>query len=227
MPSFLHLKHKLRKHIDLFYVIGLIVMRAQPLGNLYIEYKGHENVSEYKRWLDISDATAHDSYMLEGGLFTTDCFVSAPDSVLVICLKSEAPIDAVVRMDSQQPHKVSSSGKEVTVDGYTAYLSYPTNHVPAGETEDIKYDPERGIHFRTIAHVEAADGSVSANPDGSLSLSGCHNVTILVADVTSFNSGAVPVLFATIFSSSATTNVSLTRVPSLATPSMVAKMVPR
>ena len=165
---------------------GHYSQRYQPLGNLYIEYKGHEEVSAYKRWLDISDATVHDSYMLEGGLFTTDCFVSAPDSVMVICLKSEAPIEAVVRMDSQQPHTVSSNGKEVTVDGYTAYLSYPTNHVPAGEP-DIKYDPERGIHFRTIAHVEAADGTVSANPDGSLTLSGCHNVTILVTDVTSFN----------------------------------------
>lgn len=152
----------------------------QPLGTLTISYAGGE-VKDYARWLDISKAVAGTRYSKDGGEVTTDYFVSAPDSVIVIRLRSEKPINARLSFDSPLPHTYSAQDDGLIVDGYAAYKSYPGYYNEA--KEKLLYDPARGIHFRTMVRVFPLDGKVT---DG-VNLENVHEAMILIANATSFN----------------------------------------
>jgi alpha-L-fucosidase 2 len=66
-------------------VQGHFSQNYQPLGQLTIEYLDTaETVTEYQRWLDISDATAGTRYYRGKYLYTTEYFATHPDSGMVI-----------------------------------------------------------------------------------------------------------------------------------------------
>lgn len=160
----------------------------QPLGTLTIEYLDDTaGISDYHRWLDIGNATARTQYLKDGKLFMSDYFASAPDSVIVIRLKSENKegIHALLSFDSPLPHSSQVADNEISVEGYAAYHSFPVYY----KAEDKhRYDPERGIHFKTLVRVLNVDGSVKNRySDSRIEIDGSTEVLILVANVTSFN----------------------------------------
>ena len=158
----------------------------QPLGTLRISFEGAGAAESYLRTLDISDATASVSYERDGARHLRDCFVSAPDSVIVLRIADPKGIDARVRLESLLPHEIAADGKAgVDLRGYAAYHSYPNYHKPEG-VDHFLYDPARGIHFRTLLRAVPKDGEV-VYEDESLVLRGCHEVLLLVANATSFN----------------------------------------
>lgn len=158
----------------------------QPLGSLTITYDGEPGkVTDYTRVLDISDAVAFRGFREDGKGQGSVYFASAPDSVIVVGIKSERPVTATLRLDSQLPHEVSAKADgTMRSDGYAAYLSLP------GYTsfeEKLKYDSERGTRFRTIVKALPTDGEIVANPDGSLTLKDVKDAVVLITNVTSFN----------------------------------------
>lgn len=160
----------------------------QPLGALAIDYgKPMGKVSDYHRRLDITDATAYTEFRRGEILSSCDYFASAPDSVIVIRLRSDAPegLQVVLSFGSLLPHSVKAKENEISVEGYAAYHSYPVY------CDDIKdkhhYDPERGIHFRTLVRVLSSEGKVKSFPSGELKLEGSREAVILIANATSFN----------------------------------------
>ena len=160
----------------------------QPLGTLTIEYLDDTaGISDYHRWLDIGNATARTQYLKGGKLFTSDYFASAPDSVIVIRLKSENKegIHALLSFDSPLPHSSQVADNEISVEGYAAYHSFPVYY----KAEDKhRYDPERGIHFKTLVRVLSVDGRVKNRySDSRIEIDGSTEVLILIANVTSFN----------------------------------------
>lgn len=160
----------------------------QPLGTLTIEYLDDTaGISDYHRWLDIGNATARTQYLKDGKLFTSDYFASAPDSVIVIRLKSENKegIHALLSFDSPLPHSSQVADNEISVEGYAAYHSFPVYY----KAEDKhRYDPERGIHFKTLVRVLNVDGSIKNRySDSRIEIDGSTEVLILIANVTSFN----------------------------------------
>ena len=150
----------------------------QPLGWLEIVYPEGE-VSEYHRHLDISRAVAQVTYKRDGKAFKAEYFVSSPDSVIVIRLSSDAEIEAEVRLDSRLPHSTVAQDGTLVSDGYAAWHSYPVYY------HDVKdkfmYDPDRGIHYRTVVSCADADAS-----DGVLKISGVREAVIYVTNSTSF-----------------------------------------
>lgn len=160
----------------------------QPLGTLTINYLDREaDVTSYQRLLDIGNATSQTAYRRGGKLFTTDYFASAPDSVIVIRLKSESDkgINAVLSFDSPLPHSAVSGDYAISAEGYAAYHSYPVYY--DGVKEKHLYDPDRGIHFKTIIKVIAPPACVESHPSGELKIKDCSEALILIANATSFN----------------------------------------
>ena len=159
-----------------------------PLGTLTITHVGEDaghGISAYQRWLDISDATAQVQYLKGGKLVTKDYFASAPDSVIVIRLKSGADggINAILKFDSQLPYSAVASGNEIAAEGYTAYHSYPNYHWARHH-----YDPERGTRFRTLVRViTPKSDEVKSFAAGELRICGAKEAMILIANATSFN----------------------------------------
>jgi len=160
----------------------------QPLGCLKISSLNNENSTDYLRTLDISNAHATTSYKVGKGSVTRDYFASAPDSVIILRLKADGTkINRVFSYNCQLPNMVAvtGSGKEMTIDGYAAYHNLP------GYTDFAEkhlYDSNRGIHFRTIIHIENKDGKVSADANtGELRLEDCTEALVIISNVTSFN----------------------------------------
>ena len=157
----------------------------QPLGTLYIKYLDSSEVTDYRRELDLSNATATISCRKDGQPFQASCFVSAPDSVIVLRLTSKADIDADVRLDSPLDHETLTLPDRLATDGYARWHAYP-NYYDGEKLPMPLSDPSRGIHFRTSLGYQAKDGSALVE-DGILKLRGCHDVMLFVVNATSFN----------------------------------------
>lgn len=157
----------------------------QPLGELMIEFDDSSAVDDYRRWLDISDATLHNAYVRSGNRCETDYFASAPDSAIVVRLKSQKPMHVRLRFSTPLPHDVTASQGQMTVDGYTAFHSYPSYHSPTPDKHF--YDPDRGIHFRTIVRPVLNDGTLTCEDSGELRIDGATEAVVYLVNVTSFN----------------------------------------
>ncbi len=66
-------------------------MKYQPLGDLWISFPGHDSVSNYRRELDLNDATVRVSYLKDGVTFTREVFSSAVDQILVVHVTADRP----------------------------------------------------------------------------------------------------------------------------------------
>ncbi|MCM1356945.1 MAG: glycoside hydrolase family 95 protein [Staphylococcus sp.] len=158
----------------------------QPLGWLSIRYEGNpDSVEHYRRGLDVADAIAFRGFRHDGAAQGSVYFASAPDSVIVVGIKSETPLNATLTLDSQLPHKLTSAPDGTMRSlGHAAYLSLP------GYTsfdEKLKYDDGRGTRFCTMLKAVPESGSVIANPDGTLTLKDVTEATLYITNVTSFN----------------------------------------
>ena len=163
----------------------------QPLGSLFIDHLCSERteITDYRRQLDLANATATVTYKRDGAPYKAQYFASAPDSVIVIHIECGSPIDLNIGIETQQKvleASASGSGNSgiLTTDGYTAWHAYP-GYYKQGEGQFL-YDPERGIHFRTMVSVSTAGGEISASAD-NLKVRGATDVSIKVVNSTSFN----------------------------------------
>ena len=165
-------------------VQGHFSQNYQPLGQLTIEYLDTaEAVSDYRRWLDISEATAHTQYRRGGFRYTTEYFATNPDSGIVVRITTDNPrgIRARFSLSCQLPHTTTAQGRSMQTDGYAAYASLPSYY---DVKDKFSYAPGRGIHFRTKVQINAK----SAQADGgTLTVEGDREVTLYIVNATSFN----------------------------------------
>ena len=166
-------------------VQGHFSQNYQPLGDLTIEYLDTmEQVSNYRRWLDIGNATAHTVWHRGKYQYAMECFATHPDSGIVIRLTTDNPngIRAKVSVGSQLPHLTTAMlDGTLTVDGYAGYASLPSYY---DAKEKFAYDPQRGIHFRTKVKVAASDVGFG---DEVITVNGGKEVTLFIVSATSFN----------------------------------------
>lgn len=80
----------------------------QPCGDLLLTLPGHEQVSEFRRELDLDAAVARTSYTVNGVRFTREVFASYPDQVLVVRLSADRPGSLSFTAKLSSPHKNSS-----------------------------------------------------------------------------------------------------------------------
>jgi len=64
-------------------------MPYQLAGNLFISFPGHDNVSGYKRDLNIDNATASVSYVHNGVHYKREYFTSFTGNVLMVRLSAD------------------------------------------------------------------------------------------------------------------------------------------
>src|SRR5574344_87812 len=157
----------------------------QPLGQLSIEYLDQdEAVSQYRRWLDIGDATAHTVYHRGQYQYAVEYFATNPDSGLVVRMTTDHPngIRAKVSLSCQlRNERYVVDGNTLVTDGYAGYASLPSYYAAQ---EKFAYDPNRGIHFRTKVMVKGEH--VRAEGDEVL-VDGSKEVILYVVNATSFN----------------------------------------
>ncbi|MCQ2256449.1 MAG: glycoside hydrolase family 95 protein [Bacteroidaceae bacterium] len=165
-------------------VQGHFSQNYQPLGQLQIEYLDVDGqISNYRRWLDIGNATAHTVYHRGKYQYSLEYFVTNPDSGLVIRLTTDNPagIKTKLSLSCQLRNNIYASDGMIINDGYAGYGSLPSYY---DADEKFAYDENRGVHFRTIVK---ADASRVRENGASLIVEGGKDVTLYIVNATSFN----------------------------------------
>jgi alpha-L-fucosidase 2 len=157
-------------------------MKYQPLGDLLLHFPGHERATSYRRELDLDDAIARVTYVVDGVTFTREILSSAADQVLVVRISADrrgavtftAELHGVrnpahsnygtdyFQMDGASPNGLRLTGKNSEYLGIAGRLTYEA---------------------RVVAHAE---GGAVAVDYRTLRVTGADAVTLVLAANTSF-----------------------------------------
>jgi alpha-L-fucosidase 2 len=137
----------------------------QVLGNLFVNLPGHETNSNYRRDLDLNEATAHVSYESGGVKFEREYFCSHPAGVLVAQFTADKPGAYTGSIELADGHDA-----QVVADGNRLTVSGALNN-------GLKYE------WQLLALHEG--GSLQTNGT-TLEFKNCDRLTLLVAAGTDY-----------------------------------------
>lgn len=147
-------------------------MSYQTIGDLYLDFPGHEGYADYYRDLDISDAVASVSYTVDGVKYLRETISSFSDDVVAVRISASEKGKVTFDASVVSPHRKQS----VAVEGNDLVLRGTT-----GNQEGL----EGKVQFTTITRVLHKGGELKA-ADGRLSLSGADEAVILISTGTNF-----------------------------------------
>ena len=186
----------------------------QPFGDLRLTFPGHENVTEYRRELDLDSAIATVQYKVGEVTFKREVFASYPDRVIALRLTADKPgqISFTLRLDSPHTNSQveaeapdSNRGKSPRVSigfgvGMGSFGSGGGVGVGVGSSREL--NPEGGelpwlkltgrvqsdgLRFESRAQVRPEGGMVVV-ADSGLRSEQADAVTVLLVAATSFKS---------------------------------------
>ncbi len=161
-----------------------IVRSHQTLGELFIELN-HDNITDYRRELNISDAVAEVSYKTNGSLVTRRVFASNPHQVIVVELSSEAEegLNGKIRMERPEDRGYPTA---VTVAEADDLLVMRGEITQQGGVFDSRPAPIlEGVRFETCLKVSNQGGQVVSG-DGFLELVNVKHATLYIVSNSSY-----------------------------------------
>ena len=181
-------EYEASKLIDSHFVKGPHGMRFLPMGSLKLQL-GHKDVTNYRRELNLGNATATTSYVCNGVKYERIVFASQTDSVIVIQLKAgkKKQLSFDVSFQSQLKAAVKTQHRCQTPKTKTMSIGRSGGSVTATvqgvEQEGIK----AGLKAECVANVWA-DGDVTF--DGAsgqvVHVKNATEATIVVSAATNF-----------------------------------------
>lgn len=138
----------------------------QLLGNLHLTLPQHQTITNYRRELDISEATARVRYRTGGVNYRREYFCSQPDGVMVVRLMADKP--------------GGYNGSIILADGQQApTLAQPNRLSVAGALDNgMKYET------RLMARHDGGDMRVEGD---RIEFANCNSLTILLAAGTDYS----------------------------------------
>ena len=166
------------KLIDQHFVKGPHGMRFLPMGSLKLKL-GHNDVQQYERALNLSDATATTSYIYKGVKYERTVFASQADNVIIVQLKAskKGELEFDIHFTSQLQNKVSTLSEQEGISGKVNELVAVVDGV---EQEGIK----AGLKAECRVMVET-DGEVERDGD-KLSVDDATTATLYITAATNF-----------------------------------------
>jgi alpha-L-fucosidase 2 len=137
----------------------------QVLGELGITLPGHEAAQNYRRDLNIADATAHVSYQVGGISYRREIFASHPAQVLVLRLTADRPgsyTGGIEFRDARHVKTVADQNRLIIAGSLWNGLKYETQLI--------------ALH----------DGGTLQAEGNGLRFSGCDNLTLILAAGTDY-----------------------------------------
>ncbi len=161
-----------------------IVRSHQTLGELFIELN-HDQVTEYRRALDLSEGLSTVSYRTNGDLVTQRVYASHPHQAIVIELMTEAAegLNGKVWLARPEDHGFPTVTVFTEDDNLLVMRGEVTQR---GGVIDSKPAPIlEGVKFETRLKVNNHDGQVSMG-EGYLGLLNVQQATIFIVSNSSF-----------------------------------------
>lgn len=156
------------------------VRSYQPLGNLYISYNWDKSPENYRRSLTLDSGISRTEYFINGSKLVQEVYVSAPQDVMVVSIRSERPIDTDILLSRERDVIAYQSEKGL------AYFSGQIN-----DAENPKAGPA-GKHMRFSGAMKliSLDGKSTpfvSDSSAGYKLSGTTNVVFIVTGATDYN----------------------------------------
>lgn len=106
-----------QKKIDENFFTSQHGMRYLTLGSLFLNFPGHEHVSDYYRDLNLENATATVSYRIDSVKYTRTVFSSFTDRVIIVRLKADKKKKLAFSLSQASPLKVQTivEGRTFTI----------------------------------------------------------------------------------------------------------------
>jgi alpha-L-fucosidase 2 len=185
----------------------------QPLGDLFLDFKHTGTPQNYRRELDLALATVRIGYVVDETRFTRECFISAPDQVMVIRLTAEGKAMLDFQIGLTTPHSnattVATAKGDLLVKGQVPGFvlrrdlslvekkkethKYPPLWDEKGErkpgAKTVLYGDEiggRGMRFQAAVRVMAPGAKITAM-EGALRVTGTREVLLIYSAASSFN----------------------------------------
>lgn len=147
--------------------------KFQPLGNLNLQFEGHEKFSNYYRELDIEKAIATTTYRVAGVTYTREVVCSFSDNIIVMKISADKPksVSFVASYTSQHKQKRINTNvnNELSIAGISS------------DHEDVK----GMVAFEGITKINTEEGKLSTN-DTALVVKNANSATIFVSIATNF-----------------------------------------
>lgn len=157
-------------------------MKYQPLADLWLDFPGHENATDYQRSLDLHSGVARVSYAVDGVTYRREIFASAVDQVVAIRVTADRPGSVNV---SAELHGVRNTAHSNYGTGYFQMDGIP----PADLRVRGKSSTYLGIEgrLRYEGRVRArVSGGTSEIDYRTLRVHDADEVVLLFAAATSF-----------------------------------------
>jgi alpha-L-fucosidase 2 len=159
----------------------------EPLGDLLLDLEHGGTATAYRRTLDLDAAVATVEYRVADVDYRREVFASFPDDAIVMRLTATKPgaLTGRLRFTSLLRSTASAEGKEMVLAGKAPERAQPGY----AQTEPtVIYSPMAGagMYFASVAVVDTAGGTVAAQPDGSMRVSGASSVTVTIGCATGF-----------------------------------------
>ncbi|WP_089682858.1 glycosyl hydrolase family 95 catalytic domain-containing protein [Catalinimonas alkaloidigena] len=148
-------------------------MPYQTVGNVFLEFPGHENPTDYYRDLDIGTAVASVSYRVGDVQYRREVFASFPDDVIVVRLEADRPgsLTFNVRVETpQKTHQVQTAGQQLVLSGTSGRADNKTGQVA----------------FQALVQPQVEGGQV-VTTDSALQIQGADAATLYLSVGTNFN----------------------------------------
>jgi alpha-L-fucosidase 2 len=194
--------------------LGVVQSSYQPLGDVIVDFPQLGPVSNYRRWLDLSDAVAGVSFIADNVEYSREVFASHPDQVIVIRLRANRPGALTFRATFASPHPTAHAtpGEDATVvlrgqlPGFVLRRTleaieemgdqhkYPLIWDEAGRrrrnAKGVYYGDEvdgRGTFFEARLTARTDEGTIKTTANGELHVTGATEVTLLLSAASSYN----------------------------------------
>jgi alpha-L-fucosidase 2 len=165
---------------DHFWGVPKAQQAYQPIGDLLLSFDGVEDVSDYRRELDMESGVVTVSFRANGTVFTRKALVSYPDRVMVLRLTADRPGQISVEAKFKSPFLegvVARPGKLI-MDGVWRGPNPVTNALIA----PVEGKGER-FESTLVARVEGGQSESTAE---TLRIAGASAITFVLATATSF-----------------------------------------
>ncbi|QWX84989.1 glycoside hydrolase family 95 protein [Cellulophaga sp. HaHaR_3_176] len=158
-------------------------MPYETVGNLRLNFPGHNNFTNYSRVLDLENAVNTITYTVDDVEFKREVFTSFTDQVLIIKLSSnkKGKISFSATMDRPEPAKVSVSTENNNVLVMTGWSSDNKNKRLPAQSPAIKGQVEFDARVKVIP-----EGGKVTSTNNQLVVSKANSVTLYLSIATNF-----------------------------------------
>jgi alpha-L-fucosidase 2 len=153
------------------------VRSYQPLGDLLIDYEWTSGPANYRRELDLKTGIVSTYFTIDGKQVTQEVFVSAPDNIIVVHIKSSngGLISASLRMNREKDAVCKATNNSIFLTGQIL------------DEEDPKTGPG-GAHMKFAGELRiSAKKGETASDDDKLTIKKAEEITIRLTAATNYN----------------------------------------